>query len=61
MSAESPDIVIVTLVTGGSSRSFAGLWRLVGYGGRRCHICRTSLVTHHVPATGKHLCAKCAK
>ena len=61
MSAASPDIVTGTLSAGRSSRLFARLWRLAGYGGRRCHAYRTSLVTHHIPATGKHVCGKCAK
>ena len=59
--AASPDIVTGTLSANRSSRLFARLWRLIGYGGRRCYACRTSLVTHHIPATGKHVCAKCAK
>ena len=61
MCAASPDIVTGTLSAGRFSRVFAGVSRLIGYGGRRCYACRTSLVTHHIPATGKHVCAKCAK
>jgi hypothetical protein len=61
MSAGSPEIVVGTLPAGRLSHLLAGLWQLIGYGGRRCYICRTSLVTHHIPATGKHVCAKCAK
>jgi hypothetical protein len=61
VSAASPDIVTGTLPADRSSRLFASLWRLIGYGGRRCYACRTSLVTHHIPATGKHVCAKCVK
>ncbi len=38
---------------------FASVCRLIGYGGRRCYACRTSLVTHRSPATGNHGCAKC--
>jgi hypothetical protein len=39
---------------------YASFCRFIGYGGRRCHACRTSWVTHHSPATGKHACPKCA-
>ena len=60
MTAAPPDVVTGTLPAGRSSRLFARLCRLIGYGGRRCYACRTSLVTHHLPATGKHVCAKCA-
>ncbi len=60
MSAASPDVVTGALSAGRSSRLFASLCRLIGYGGRRCYACRTSLVTHHIPATGKNVCAKCA-
>ena len=60
MSAATPDVVKGTLSPGHSSRLFARLCRLIGYGGRRCYACRTSFVTHHIPATGKHVCAKCA-
>ena len=60
MSAASPDVVTGTLPAGRSSGLFARLCRLIGYGGRRCYACRTSFVTHHIPATGKHVCAKCA-
>jgi hypothetical protein len=38
---------------------FANLFRFMGYGGPRCYSCRTSRVSHHIPATGKHVCAKC--
>ncbi len=61
VSTASPDIVTGMLPTNRPSRLFASLWRLIGYGGRRCYACRTSLVTHHIPATGKHVCAKCVK
>jgi len=60
MSTASPDIVTGTLPANPPSGLFASLWRLIGYGGRRCYACRTSLVTHHIPATGKYVCAKCA-
>ena len=60
MSVACPDVVTGTLPAARSSRLFAGLCRLIGYGGRRCYACRTSFVTHHIPATGKHVCAKCA-
>jgi len=61
MSAASTDVITGTLSVGRMARRFAGLCRLIGYGGRRCYACRTSLVTHHIPATGKHLCAKCVQ
>ena len=38
---------------------FARMCQLIGYGGRRCCTCRTSLVTHRSPTTGNHGCAKC--
>jgi len=40
------------------SRLLARMWRLVGYGGRRCHICRSSWVTHQVGV--RWLCPRCA-
>ena len=61
MSVATRDIVTGTLPAGRLGHLFAGLWQLVGYGGRRCYLCRTSLVTHHIPATGEHVCAKCAE
>jgi len=39
---------------------FSGLCRFIGYGGRRCHLCRTSHVSHRSAMTGKHVCMKCA-
>ncbi len=41
-------------------RVFAGMFRLIGYGGQRCHACRTSRVSHRSPANGKYVCATCA-
>jgi hypothetical protein len=61
MDATSPDIVTGTLPVGRTSRLFASLWLFLGYGGRRCYRCCSSFVTHHIPATGKHVCANCAE
>ena len=38
---------------------FVNLFRFMGYGGQRCYSCRTSRVSHRIPTTGKHVCAKC--
>jgi hypothetical protein len=42
------------------NRVFAGWFRLIGYGGQRCYVCRTSRVSHRSSANGKYVCATCA-
>ncbi len=61
MAAVSPNTIAVVLPPAGSSGLIARFWRMIGYGGRRCYSCRTSLVTHVIPAIGKHACMKCAE
>jgi hypothetical protein len=61
VNAPSPVTGTSTVLADRSNHLLARLWRLIGYGGRRCYSCRTSLVTHRILASGKYVCDKCGK